>query len=568
MGVLAYLRVSKEEQADRRNSLEEQRRRIQEHFEGRLGLKILGWYADEGASAFKDDEKRENFWRMIERAKSDSQVGIIAVDEESRFYRNRYKAAAIKGELLDHGIRVQTVKRDADPRTMAGLWMESIEETMAHAHSLANREYTLRGMAGNVHQRDPKTGWAFKNGGVPPFGWRAVRIDMGRDAKGRPIGRTIWELDEEWAPIRRQILMWRKDGWAYEEIRDALNQHGIEAPRGGLWSTSTIVATCREDMVWTAAGYSIWNKHYKKNKVKGEKFKPVDDWEIEPNGHPAIITEEEAKAIIAVNRRRSTEHSQGDNHARTSPYLLRGNNREDVPIFLCGACGVRVIPWNSGRRGRPKYVCSTKQYKGPDYCASPRIDAKTLDNLVIDVLKNRFTPERIRLVIELVNEQIRRDSETEAKHGRVNLSSAHKRIREIDQQLHRIQRSIMAGFDPELWVDQVRELKAERDRLTQKIENGKADDQPETPPLEPIPIDRIDELVDRVVQRLRSPETHERRQVVLSLVRQVTLAPKQDAVYLELWPDPLALELPTLYVYGISLVPPRGRARITIHLPL
>lgn len=96
-GVLVYLRVSTEEQAQSGNSLAEQERRIREKFEGRLGLPVLGVYADEGASAYKDDERREQFWRMIERAKSAPQVGIIAVDEESRFYRTRFRAAALKG---------------------------------------------------------------------------------------------------------------------------------------------------------------------------------------------------------------------------------------------------------------------------------------------------------------------------------------------------------------------------------------------------------------------------------------------------------------------------------------
>ncbi len=70
---------------------------------------------------------------MVERAKADPQVGIIAVHEESRFYRNRYRAAATKAELLEHGVTVQTARSDHDPRTPAGLWMQAIEETMAHA---------------------------------------------------------------------------------------------------------------------------------------------------------------------------------------------------------------------------------------------------------------------------------------------------------------------------------------------------------------------------------------------------------------------------------------------------
>lgn len=555
-GVLLYLRVSKEEQADRRNSLEEQRRRLERHFRDELGLEILGVYADEGASAFKDDEKRENFWRMIERAKNDPRVGIIAVDEESRFYRNRYRAAAIKGELLDYGIRVLTVRRDTDPRTMAGLWQESIEETMAHAHSLANREYTMRGMAGNVHSRDPQTGWAFKNGGPAPYGWRNKRIEMGRDAKGRSIHRTIWELDPPAAEVRRQILLWRADGWSYQQIRDELNRRRVPAPRSKLWSEATIVGICREDMVWTAAGYSIWNKHYRKGRPKGLKFKPTNEWEVEPNAHPAIISEEEARRVLAVNSAHRRAHDHGFRKLQVSPYLLTGENRDGAPLFVCGACGARVIGQKAGR-GRRKYVCSTKAYKGTQYCPSERVDAERLEQMVIDVLRQRFTEGYIREVIRAANEMISKEAKDRPEDLR------HRRLREIETRLERIRQSVLAGFDPAVWADEVKALMEEKAAL---LNAPPEETEVAAARFEPIPEDRAEEIVQELVAALHSEETKERRRLVRSLVRQVTLAPRQRSVFLELHPDPLDLNAPTLYQYRDIQVPPTGREDIAIPL--
>lgn len=558
-GVLVYLRVSKEEQADRRNSVEEQRRRLERHFRDQLGLEILGVYADEGASAFKDDERREQFWAMIERAKTDPRVGIIAVDEESRFYRNRYKAAAIKGELLDHGVRVQTVKRDADPRTMAGLWQESIEETMAHAHSLANREYTLRGMAGNVHARDPQTGWAFKNGGSAPYGWRNKRIDMGRDAKGRPIGRTIWELDPPAAEVRRRVLLWRADGWSLDRICEALNSSGAPAPRGGLWSKSSILGFLREDMVWTAAGYSVWNKHYRKGAPKGVKFKPTSEWEVEPNAHPAIISEEEARRVLAVNTQRRRDYERGNRKMLSSPYLLRGENSEGAPLFICGACGRRVIGFTGGGRNRPKYVCTTKLYNGPSYCQSPRLDARRLDDAVIEVLKKRFTKEYVLAVIDAANEAIRAEKPIEG-------DPRDRRLREIQIRQERIRKSILSGVDPSFWTDEIRALQVEEEQLKTSLR----DQPPAHPePMRPISRSEAERVAQELTDALSSPDTAERRGLVVKLVRQVTLAPRQGMVYLELQPDPLDLEAPTLYAMsGDRLAPPTGRGLITVHVPL
>ena len=548
-GVLLYLRVSKEEQADRRNSLEEQRRRLERHFRDELGLEILGVYADEGASAFKDDEKRENFWRMIERAKNDPRVGIIAVDEESRFYRNRYKAAAIKGELLDYGIRVLTVRRDADPRTMAGLWQESIEETMAHAHSLANREYTMRGMAGNIHARDPVTGWAFKNGGAAPYGWKNKRIDMGRDAKGRAIYRTIWELDPPAAEVRRKVLLWRAAGWSVDRICETLNASGIPAPRGGLWSKASVLGFLREDMVWTAAGYSVWNKHYCKGKPRGVKFKPTSEWEVEPNAHPAIISEEEARRVLAVNTQRRREYERGGRKFVSSPYLLRGDNSEGAPLFICGACGRRVIGFTGGGRNRPKYICTTKLYNGAAYCPSPRVDAQRLDEAVIEVLKQRFTKEYILAVIDAANEVIKSEKPVEE-------DPRERRLREIEVKQERIRKSILAGVDPSFWADEIRALQAEEQQLKASLRK----EPPVRPePMRPIPRSEAERVAEELTAALSSPDTAERRNLVAKLVRQVTLAPKQGMVYLELHPDPLNLAAPTLYAMsGNRLVAPTG----------
>lgn len=561
-GVLAYIRVSSEEQAERRNSLEEQKRRIQEHFEGRLGLRILAWYVDAGASAFKEDERREQFWKMIERAKSDPEVGIIAVDEESRFYRNKYRSAAIKGELLQYGVTVQTVRRDADPRTIAGLWLETIEETMAHAHSLQNREYTLRGMKGNVHGRDPKTGWAFKNGGEAPYGWRAVRINLGRDARGREINRTIWELDPEKAEIRRKILLWRKGGLPYHTIRDKLNELGIPAPRGGPWSTSTIIGMLREDMVWTAAGYTVWNKHQRKQKQAGEKWKPVSEWVVVPNAHPAIISEEEAKAILAVNQQRHKEHTRGLRKDRVSPYLLVGDNKDGVPLFICGACGARVIGKNPGGRNRRKYVCSTKEYRGAQYCPSERIDAEKLDNAVIELIKQKFTKETIIAIINAANEAIRALQQA-PKSG----DPRRARLREIEKQLDRIQASILAGVDPSLWVAKINELQEEKKQIEAVLEHES--ENTEAPRYRLIEPEEAERIAEDLVNALHTQDLPQRRKVIVSLIRQITLAPKQGVVYVEFHDDPLDLNAPTLYalpVYGDIVAPPTGRDYIAIHI--
>lgn len=533
-GVLAYVRVSSPDQAERRASLAEQRRKIKEHFEGRLGLTILEWYQDEGFSASKDHEAREQFWRMIERAKTDPNVGLIAVDDESRFFRDKYLTAKVKGELREHGVFVYTTTRTADPRTMAGLWQESIEETMAHADNIMRRDATMRGMRGNIRERDPETGWAFKNGGPAPYGWKNKRINLGHDSRGRPIARTIWELDPERAPIRRQILMWRLEGWSYDQIRDELNRRGVKPARRDVWSSTTIQTMCREDNIWIAAGYGIWNRHYVKgDRPPGVKFKPTDEWVIEPNAHPAIISEDDAKALIELskNRRRTWKKTRG-NHRR-SDYLLSGLNAYEEPLFVCGRCGAPMVGNRiavRGDGGSRRYICSTYNRHGRMYCEPVRVNADELETNVLRYIRERLLKEEhIVATIRAANTLI------EEEHPKTSLVDQRRaRIQEIERQIERAKQSILMGLDPEEWTDTIKMLRNEQKRLVELLEED------EIPELHPIPESAAPEIYRRLSEAFISGDVDQLRRVVRSYVLQIKLDPATGRVVARFAPTWLA----------------------------
>lgn len=520
-GVLAYVRVSSPDQAERRASLEEQRRKIEAQFEGRLGLKILSWYVDEGLSASRDQEDREQFWAMVARAKTDPAVGIIAVDDESRFFRDKYATAKVKGDLRSAGVAVYTTTRTIDPRTMAGLWQETIEETMAHADNIMRRDATMRGMAGNLRERDPESGWAFKNGGQAPFGWRNKRLHMGNDSRGRPIGRTIWELDESAAKVRRRILLWRLEkGWGYTRIRDELNRLGILPARGKVWSHTTIQNMFREDMIWTAAGYTIWNKHYRKGErpADGPKFKPTEEWVIEPDAHPAIIDKEEAERLIELGKARRGEREYAAHNQKRSTYLLSGNNAQGEPLFVCGRCGARMVGNRVGVRGGSarRYICSTYNRHGADYCVPVRIDADEIESNAIDYIrKNLLTEEAILATIRAANDLIASENPEASPSSR-----RRARIAEIERQVERAKASILAGADPSEWTATINALRAEQKALEGELE---VFDVEEPKAIEPIPEDAAGEILARAKEALNSKNPEKLRHFVRAFLLRAEL---------------------------------------------
>lgn len=539
-GAYAYLRVSDPSQAERRASLSQQERQIRAHLE-KLEIPILKWFKDEGKSAFKDQDNRDDFWRMIKEAKEDTRCGFIVVDDESRFFRNKYETAKVKGALAEYGISTMTTTRYLDSRTVAGLWQESIEETAAQADSIMRSQYTLRGMKGNVHERDPESGWAFKNGPAP-FGWKPIRIHLGNDSMGRPIDRTIWEIDEEWAKIRRQILMRRKEGWSYDQIRDELNQSGIRTVRGSLWSTSTIHTACREDMVWTAAGYGIWNKHYRRGKTKGQNFKPVDDWEIEPNAHPAIISEGDARAIIEVGReRRRTWRETRGNHTR-GVYLLSGPNFEGEPLFVCVKCGGKMIGTKGGR-ARRKYICSTYSHKGRSGCIPFRVDKENLEERVLDYIQRvLLTEEYVREVLKAANEAAKKEVD-EPKTG-----AEEKELKDVIRQQDQIKKAILAGTDPTVWADELTALQQRKVALEAAIANRKRS----KAAYRPVDENEAPEILKRLTEAFRRTGEDNQRRFIRSFVRQVALDPDTRRIMVEYLPNPKSPYHPVALMFGVG----------------
>ncbi len=213
----AYARVSSKDQEKQGNSIPEQLFRIQS-FASSQGIGILKVYQDIG-SAYHDED-REQFTQMINDAVKDRPYCII-VDDSSRFSRTREVSAATKKRLRKHGIEVLfSNEENVNPRTSAGLWLDGIREIKNEAHSLDIAHNTIRGMSGNIKNRDPETGWCYKNGGRAPFGYIIKRLNRGTNSKGKAVTKSIWELHPENSQIAKMIIvdLYVKQELSYDKI--------------------------------------------------------------------------------------------------------------------------------------------------------------------------------------------------------------------------------------------------------------------------------------------------------------------------------------------------------------
>jgi hypothetical protein len=143
--ILPYARVSTDDQERAGLSIPAQVRAMQQYGKAK-GIVVAGVY-QEADSAFSDESKRPEFWRMVERAKGDPQITGILVHDFSRFFRDPYAGPMVKGDLLPHGVRVVSVSEpEYAPRTIADLAIEKMTEFKNASYSLDVAFHTRKGM--------------------------------------------------------------------------------------------------------------------------------------------------------------------------------------------------------------------------------------------------------------------------------------------------------------------------------------------------------------------------------------------------------------------------------------
>ena len=518
-----YARVSSQEQKDKMNSIPEQIRRIEE-FANKNDIKITKQFQDSN-SAFHD-ENRTDFDKMIQLALIE-RPNYIILDDSSRFARTRQVAIDTKKTLRSHGVNILYASEpNVDTNTVSGFWLESIQEIKNEATSKEIAFHTKKGMSGNLNQRDIETGWCYKNGGKAPYGYKRTILYRGVNQKGKPIYKTIWELDEDTFPIVRKIIveMYTQKEMSYTKIRDYLNDNNIKNSNGGIWSTSTIVSMLREDRLQEYSGTAIWNKENKN--VIGVKYNSKDEWVICENAHPAIITKEELQN--ALERKNKTSNNNFK-FKSDSDYLLSGLNMENNFLFTCSECGGHIIGCSTGRKHIKKYGCANNRHKGSCSCSSNwKIEKEWVENVIISIIENNYlTNKKINKIIDNLYKELSNINTIYDKE----VKSIDKEIKVVDNQIQNLLNSIKSGIDPELVVNEINELKIQKESLNVKRTNvlNSMNSKPK------INKKDIEEYFYNFQKLFSSSTTNEKKELIKTFISNITLNKKEHQLEISLY---------------------------------
>jgi DNA invertase Pin-like site-specific DNA recombinase len=220
--LVAYLRVSTDQQAEKGQGLDIQERTIR-RWARQHGHRIVEVLRDEGVSGSKDAADRPGLTAALEAVERRQAVGVV-VYRLDRLARSLTVQEAVLGHVWRHSGKVFTcdtgeVQADdpSDPmRTF-------VRQVMGAAHQLERGLIAARMRAGRELKAE-RGGYA--GFGSPPFGLRSE-------------GKELVPLAAEQAVIKR-IVELRAQGLSLPRIVQVLADEGYPSKRGGRWHPQTV----------------------------------------------------------------------------------------------------------------------------------------------------------------------------------------------------------------------------------------------------------------------------------------------------------------------------------------
>lgn len=220
--LVAYLRVSTDQQAEKGQGLDIQERAIR-RWARHHGHRLVDVFRDEGVSGAKEAVDRPGLTAALEAVERRHAAGVV-VYRLDRLARSLTVQEAVLGHVWRHNGTVFAVDTGEvaqdDPTDPMRTF---VRQVMGAAHQLERGLIAARMRAGRELKAE-RGGYA--GFGSPPFGWRAE-------------GKELVPVPSEVAAIAR-INELRAAGCSLPAIAGALEAEGHRSKRGGRWHPQTV----------------------------------------------------------------------------------------------------------------------------------------------------------------------------------------------------------------------------------------------------------------------------------------------------------------------------------------
>ncbi len=172
---------------------------------------------------------------------------------------------------------------EVDPLTE--IVLKSVMVAWDEYHSISSKQKGLAGMNENVRA-------GFRAGGRAPTGYLLRKIATGAIREGSAVTKSVLEPDPEISQAIGAYLRERAAGTPRlsAKVRAGITEHNDSSLISIEWNALTY------------AGHTIWNVHAERQSsggyIGGTKRRPREDWVIQRDTHPALITTDEAEQLL------------------------------------------------------------------------------------------------------------------------------------------------------------------------------------------------------------------------------------------------------------------------------
>ena len=347
-----YIRLSVEFNSKKGDSLETQRQIMEAYIALCPDIEIVEVYTDNGITGRTFE--REAFQRMLRDIEA-RKIDCIVVKDLSRLGRNTIDTGYyIEKYFPLHGVRFIAVNDqfDSEDSENSGNHLIVPLKNMINEAYAADISKKVRAQL-NQAMRDGEF-----VGARPPYGYRKDPDNCHRLL-----------VNEDTAPIVRQIFQWTIDGVPLNVVVKRLNESGVMTPgyyhaSCGLFSYDNKLAGSGKWQTWTV-GKILADQVYTGDMVQGKRTNvghkqvvtKAEDWIVVRNTHEPLVSREVFAKAQAVREKAAAKYTQTAKKPYT-PNILRGR-------VFCGHCGKSL---HRQRSTKYFYRCISNDRRGEGAC--------------------------------------------------------------------------------------------------------------------------------------------------------------------------------------------------------
>ncbi|MCD8100399.1 MAG: recombinase family protein [Oscillospiraceae bacterium] len=379
-----YVRLSVEDSGKKNtDTIEGQKKMLTDFISRQADMNLAGVWCDNGETG--TNFARPQFEAMMEKVRA-GEINCIAVKDLSRFGRN-YKET---GNYLERifpflGVRFIAVTDNFDTLTAErneNGYIVPLKNIINEAYSKDISKKSASALHSKQKRGDFIGSWA-------PYGYNK-----------NPDDKHKLVINEETAPVVRQIFAWRAAGISVTQIARRLNDGGILSPSAYLYETGQVKTEKYHIILWTGRAvknictHPVYLGHMTQSRKRQSFYDgmsqvclPENEWAVVCNTHEPIIDRQTFDAVQELTQKRREEYNSRlgkFDDMETCENIFR-------QLVFCTDCKRPLVRYKSVSHGKKlwyNFICPTHA-NDPKLCPKKSIREDKLTEIVAAAIQRQ-----------------------------------------------------------------------------------------------------------------------------------------------------------------------------------